>query len=353
MATRTYKQVERDFRAIKKYVNKHTEVKSIKEIATALGLTVSQVQTSLSRHARVRKDIDEMMEKNRREYRNQMKDDNLAKKARKESDAESVNDSQKNHEDAEERVSDNFERFVIDASIMGIDGLFDIFNEICSQKGKLVLTSMTIKELEKMQMFKDCYAKDARRILALAAENEDGFECVLIDEKQGTPDDSIIKYCADNKDSVVLMTADKTMSLKARTLGVRTRFFKHTRIDIKETTKSCYPKKQTLYDAKKCDGKLVINEMEKPFRKILVISKGIEYNSGPRNLNVGDDVYIASKKEEYITFSHFKVTSLDSEKNCVFLYGTRLHALKDLERLPKGSYRSFMKAFLRNKGFSI
>lgn len=339
--TRTYKEVERDYRAIRRYVDTHESVSSFKEIAEALGLTLSQVNTSLKRHERTYKAIVDLMAKNTESSKEKSRVEKL----------ENIEKGQNSNK--VDSSSQEFHRYVIDASISGAEGLYDFMNEIGRNNGKIILTSVTINELEKMQRFYDTDGIGARRILALAAEHVALFECVLIDEKVGVPDDCIIKYCENNKDTVVLLTSDKTMCLKARAYGVETMFFKKSRNSKLPTASNeiSATKKFTLFEAKKRGNNLVVDEFRRQDKKIRIISQGVEFNDGTKHLKVGDDVFVANKRVDYISFVHFKVTSLESEKNCVKVNGKRIYNLEQINNLSKYEYKAFLRDFVRENGF--
>lgn len=366
--TRTMAEINKDYKVCKMYVDKHPSVSSLKEIADAVGLSESQVKTSLSRHPRVFNGINNQIAENQekikaqklaqkeaeKEAKRKAKQETLEAKKKAEAEAKRKAEQEaleaKKKAETESKRSVDFIGFVIDASITGIDGLQDIINKICATKSKIVLTSVTIKELEKMQKYNDTDGKDARRILALAAGNYDNFACVLINETLETPDDCIIKYCADNKNNVVLLTSDKTMELKARTFGVKTHFFKQTKNAPATTTRHAYnstTRGSTLYAARRVGGKLFISDFGNEFKSLRVISNGIEYNSGVAELKIGDDVYVATKKADYMTFAHYKITSLYVENNCKLVYSRRLYDMSGINDLPEAGYRSFMRDFKR------
>ena len=186
--------VERDYRLIKKYVDSHPNIKSLKEISTALGLTESMVITSLSHHPRVYKNLKERINSNKEE----------ALKS------------------AAEEAKKLTQTYVIDASITGFIEVFSLIN-VMLKESSIILTNVTIRELEKLQKYTDTPGHNARRLLAMAAGNEK-FICVKIKENQVTADMNIVCYCAENKDTTTLVTADKTMALYARSLDVKVRF---------------------------------------------------------------------------------------------------------------------------------
>ena len=151
------------------------------------------------------------------------------------------------------------------------------------------------------------------------------FECVVIDETLETPDDCIIKYCAGNKSNVILFTADKTMDLKARAFGVKTKFFKQPK-SAENSMKKPHKKVSTLYEAKRNGNELKITCFVGKFKSIKVISKDIQYSSGSIALKKGDNVYIArTTKDDCIFFIHYEINSTDEENNCKIIYFKKIY----------------------------
>lgn len=343
-------EIEKDYKRIRTVVDT-IPVTSIKEIAKEVGLTEREVKTSLAKHPRIEEKIMAQLDKNKKELKAKKKAKKEGQKPEKK-DEEEANckkalESREKVEQFEE-TADIDTRFVIDASIAGIEELEELFSNVYATNAKIILTSVTIKELEKMQKFHDDDAKAARHILAMAAENQKSFQTVLIDETVGIPDDCIIKYCADNKDNVVLLTSDKTMALKARMYGVVTQYFKRKRTSKFTTAKSMtcsYDKRNTLLSARKIGDDLVISDFNNKYRSILLISDGYEYTDGVQTLKIGDDVYLATKKPEYMTFAHYKITSLSAENNSKLIYSKRIYRESEILDLPKAGYKSFMRDF--------
>lgn len=356
---RTVKQVENDFNSIKKFVKDNQTITSIKEIAIGVGITVHQVRTSLEKHPRVYSNIRQLIDENTEKVRKERLAEKEAIKARKQAEKEALKaekeakkaelEAKKNAKnEAKEKNSEPEQtkqiKFVIDASITGIKNLTDILNKLRSLNGKIVLTNITIEELDKMQRFNDTDGNDARKILSMAAGNLEDFMCVRIDN-QGTADDSIIKYCSDNKENVVLLTSDKTMALTARTFGVKTHFLQQTYITKSNFTHNNNGSRaNTLYAAKRIGEKLFISNFTTPYRSIAIISNGTEFKEGVYELKVGDDVYLATKKEEYLTFAHYCITSLNAENNCRIVFSRRIYDTSEIESLP-AAYKSFMRQF--------
>ena len=239
--------------------------------------------------------------------------------------------------------------FVIDASISGIKGLRSMISFFLAKNARIILTSITINELERMQKFHTIAAVDARYLLSTAAKNPNSFYTVLIDETLETPDDCIIKYCADHKDKVTLLTADKTMTLKARMYGVQAQYFEHEKSTNFATkpmiAQQSHSKTCTLYVARKVGNKLYISNFNNHYRSVMLLSEGFEYTDGVRELKIGDDVYLATKKLDYLTFAHYRIISLSAENNCKLIYSARIRNVHNLSKLPAARYKSFMRDF--------
>lgn len=189
--------------------------------------------------------------------------------------------------------------------------------------------------------YNDFAGKDEKQIIAMISENTN-FHILLIDKELEIPVERIIKYCNENKNQVELITSDKIMELKARNFGVKAKYIKK---EGKESKKYKANRKNTLLIARKYEDKLVIDSFNTKYRKTLVISEGELYDEGIYELKINDEVYLASKKENYMTFAHYCITSLKEVGNCQLIYSMRIYNLTDIDNLPKAEYRSFMRDF--------
>ncbi len=353
---RTPKEIEKDFKRIREAGEIAT---SIRELERMTNLSYEKIKTTMSKHPIVFKKLKEQIALNKQnakdERKRQKEAETLAKAEEKaklraekklnKKEKRSQSDKEEDHSLTGEIPKKSAEGFVIDASITGVKDLRNILSEIFNTKSKIILTSITINELEKMQIMTGIKGADARYILALAAENEEIFENILIDETYDTPDDCIIQYCSENKKGIILLTSDKTMALKARMHEVQVRYLKQTNIITNNgNKKSSNSKIMTLFSARRIGDQLLISEFQTDTKSIRVCSNGIEYEDGVRELKIGDDVYIATKKPDYITFAHYKIISLYSENNCEMIYSKRIYDYKDIDLL-KASYKAFIKNF--------
>lgn len=347
MAKRTQKEIEQDCKRIKEAAKTAT---SIKELEQATGLSYAMINTTLSKHPIIFKRIKEQL------------DINLANREKAKSEAKKqTSPAIKGIETSHVSTADNFSGFVIDASISGVENIKELLLKICTTDKKIILTSITIRELENLQKSITLQGKDARYFLALAAENPKSFVSQLIDETIGIPDDCIIKYCADNKDKFILLTSDKTMALKARMYGVEVQYFKKTnkqtnsKVETLDTNANLVPTStlastnsniRTLFPAKKIGNKLMLSDFHTDTRSIRVYSDKYLYNNGTRELKIGDNVFIASKKDDCITFAHYKMISVEATNNCELIFSRRIYDYSKPD-LPKIIYKKFFNDFLR------
>ncbi|MCI8654651.1 MAG: hypothetical protein HFJ48_02085 [Clostridia bacterium] len=339
---RTQKEIEKDCKRLKEAAKTAT---TMKELENLTGLSYVMINTTLSKHPIMFKRIKEQLAVNKKRAEEKQKELEVKAKAEEKAKKDAMVKETKQSEIVTTNKNNDVSGFVIDASITGIENLREYLSKICSTQTKLILTSITIKELEKMQKFKDIDGNDARFILNLAVEKYNSFETVLIDETLDTPDDCIIKYCADHKESVTLLTSDKTMALRARMYSVQVHYFKQPTLTVNSNTLSTNNSKiMTLLSAKRIGNKLLISNFQTDTRSICVYSEGIEYNDGVRELKVGDDVFISSKKPDYITFAHYRIISLYAENNCELIYSKRFYDNNDID-VPKPAYTSFIKDF--------
>lgn len=334
---KTEKEIKKDLEKVRKL---REEGKSIRKISAELGVTEYQVRKCIAKIT-VEEKVNSNEQSNAQEQKNK--------------------------------------KVVLDASVTGIENL----KELLDKKVIFVLTSITIAELDKLQKFNDKTAVDARNILSTAAENAKKFECVLIDETQKTPDDCIIKYCAEHKDKVCLITSDKVMTLYARMYGVETEYVKqpHNQCQISknleekevviaveeetntvteakpitesntvsETNVLAEYKTVTLTMLKQINDGLFVTEFDNQRMKIQLFSKGLVYSEGCHEVHIGDDLYMATKKDNFVTFAHYKVINLKETDNAKMIFSKRISDKSYIKNLQNSEYKTFLRDFFRDK----
>lgn len=235
-------------------------------------------------------------------------------------------------------------KYVVDASMAGINNLFKIIKE-----KTIVLTSLTIKELDKLQKndINSAISFDARKLLLMAANGESNIELVQIEEKHVIADDNIIDYCSNNKNDVILLTADKVMAINARMKLVNVQYYTRD-TNKKNKSRNTFKSPDNLFSfnqASWISGKMVITDFNTEKNSICVISDNHIYYEGWLELKVGDNIYIITKKGRYIKFTHYEVVTLSQEKNCKIVYSKRFYKSYTRIDVPKKSYKDFIEYY--------
>lgn len=323
MATsrRTPKEIEKDLNKIREAAK---TARSYEDIKRMTDLSVSQIKTTLKKHPIIFKDIQQRLLNNQ----------NPDEKTNNEIESTSTNSGVSRKR--------NLKYFVIDASMSGVADLKVRISEIIASKNKIILTSLTIRELEKLQN----KLEGARYLLREGAKHPESFKCVLIDEELPVPDDRLIKFCADNYKKVILLSADKSMVLKARTYNVKAEYFEFGSENKTSTSSDSSDLSfTTLKVLKMVNEKLVIQDFHTSQLSIRVLSEGREYNQGPLEIHLGDDVYIARNNyNDTFTFWHYKIVSLAPRNNSKDIYQNTIRNSEPLDKIKK-SYQSFVRAF--------
>lgn len=231
---------------------------------------------------------------------------------------------------------------VIDASICGVYNIQDYVSEQMATGKKFIISSITIKELDMLQKINDFSGRNARWLLAIAAENPKNFNAVLINESVGIPDDCIISYCLSNVGTVELLCADKVMALKARCHNISVHYFK-----VQSALNPTYRKNFTepLLHTKKVNTSLTLSDFQRPNLSIRVISQGKEYNDGKISLQIDDDVFVAIIEGSSILFYHYKVASLEMDNFLVVC--SKRYDLFSTINLSEYAYMKFLKDFIK------
>lgn len=176
------------------------------------------------------------------------------------------------------------------------------------------------------------YEVSSKNVMNIFSEKDYTFTIIPIFENSENIQ-QLLQYCIEHPGKFIFLTANPTISKKAKQLS------------------SIPPKKNlsnvmTLQDVRRIGGKLIISEFNTKNKNICVISKGREIFEGPYQLNIGDEVFVATKKREYCTFSHFRIISYGLENNCVLVYHTQLHNMKKINNnLPRDDYQRFVRSF--------
>lgn len=295
--------------------------------------------------------------------------------------------------------------YVFDTSIASeINAWNKVFDEIIKEGNALILTSVVLFELDKLQNYQpqDRSAYGARKLLVRIVEDDENFEVERIEcGNDEIHDDAIIRFCI-GKSNVGLITADKVMALKARMEKINTKYIKKEKLerfcevdrndgityndstDCNETcdvepncsikddiqnfdeavqqsktiiqkeekivskgeNKGTRHSKDVIPGAYFCDGQLMIDEFNTDVFFIKVFSKFAEYSWGPIALSRDDEVFVIIKTDspKEVIFEHYKVTNITPEKNAV-LINRKMINVESWSKLQNTKYRKFVASY--------
>lgn len=319
MNKRTDYQVKKDLNQIKQAVVGNG-AKSIKEISQITGISYYLINKTLSIHPRVGTWIKEQMLANAKKVVENLEQNDLRK---------------------EKEVS--VKKYVIDTSIIG-DAQFQekIDTILKDSEAILILTSLMLEEFDKFQNQEKFLIKaiDAIKLLNFALRNPKKVQVIPIVQSFEIPDETLLQFCKQDP-NIILLTSNKKMALKAKMSGINVEYSNYQeRIENHQF--------RTLFDARYSSKGLKIDLTPTNIRSYAIFSNGIKYETGIKKLKIGDEVFIAKMHKDYITFSHFKVISLESSNNVLLINAFRIYHKEKEKRLAKikpSSYKSFIKDF--------
>lgn len=331
MGRRTNKQIEEDFEKIRQCAA-WGEVKTLEDIGKKLGLSVSAVKNSLKLHPRIEKKILATL-KTRAEEATQAKEAKIIQK-----------EESKPKQVKKNPIGDNKSTltggFVLDASTTGHGQILERLTQIFATKLQVILTSVTVRELDQLQKINDEKGMRARHILADAARNKENYVIVQIEDGQKDPDGDIIDFCVSVCDKFTLLTCDKVMALRARGRGVKAHYF-----DIRESENVTVPirskpataqKEITFDEARQVGNKWFATAYYKEAegKMIVLLDKDNTLATAERELHEGDSIYIIKKYFGYINFCHLEVVRLGARVYCKQVFFKRLYDKQAISILP-------------------
>ena len=232
-----------------------------------------------------------------------------------------------------------FNKYAIDTSIAGNDDIIENLSNLCVNGKKIYITTTTVDELTKLVNNRDTdTAATARKLLKLSTITyPESFQIIDTSEYSGVNnhinqvlgicDSRILQFCYENRDEVMLLTADRAMSLYARSLQINVRCLE---------TRTTFVNKDVLFDRTKTfqlennpdypamhvarqDGGLVIHNPQNYGAgigiRVVNPSTNREFNYGPIYIYSGYLIMIARiDQRNDIHFSVYRMTSTEGLK---------------------------------------
>lgn len=280
-------------------------------------------------------------------------------------------------------------KVVIDASICSLANFNTIWTSIY-EKRKIVLTTVTMRELEKLQKFaEDKQSAHARFILRKALEEIDNFSFKVINETFASNNENIINYCRHHRKTVILLTADKWMSVDAKARGINVIYLSHslggsetdseckensfsemtnedyvnleekqenpteklketTTLEKKEVLQEEPPKEvvTTFYPLKNIkQNNMFLPYMHGQKSSYFVSVNGKQYSDRSAELKLGYYILVVKKKEDgNLLLDEYKITAIRRENNAQRIYCASFEDWNS-EEIPE-KYLSCIKEFV-------
>jgi rRNA-processing protein FCF1 len=333
---RKNEEVEQDFQKI---LGLYKSCSTLDEIAEKSGLTRQMVLTSLKKHPQKRHEVMAQLRENRRNTE----------------ESDETNPVAKEGENSELEGG-----VVIDASITGYPGIIEEIKKI----PKIILTSVTIEELDKLGKINDLPGKVARDISNMALEDEKGkFVFAEITENEDwIPDNRIVNFCKEK--NVSLITSDKIMALKAKCMNVNVRYYKidkkvsqenisntanATKTNEDEYIGEAGKKYVSLWDCKFSEkGEMCVLLRDDDYIKRYLVKKSGEFlKKGKYSVVPGDSLYVSTRKHNqnndkyYFSFAHYQF--LNSNENTVELVTCgRIYTKEQINKFKNSKYKEFL-----------
>lgn len=190
-------------------------------------------------------------------------------------------------------------KLVIDTSCMNDQNPFDVIE----QYDKVVILTTVLKELDKMKKIAEAeYARvNMRRLLALNAQDKYGEKYEVVEVASSSyPDDDILEYCKEHRDSTILFTCDKVLAGRTKPYKIPYILGKpYSKVHVKDAV--TIPKEWVTLDGVfpvKSKEKLGMQITNKPTKQIIVLGKENRRKEAIANIYTiekGDYIIISKK----------------------------------------------------------
>ena len=222
----------------------------------------------------------------------------------------------------------NFSIAMLDTSVYGLDNIFEILEEYAREGKILGITDVVLEELANLQKTMDTKGKCACNFLYIIMDNLSAFQLFEVKHnmlERETIDEAIIRATLDLGKKALLLTSDKEMYIKAALKGVKAKYLLSSKkrenkfeFNLEETREKSKEHKKikakTFIDAHEENGKLFFIRKKRKTQLVKIFSKSGEEKYGDKiELEIGDHVFICTKREDYIRFLDYEVYFLKED----------------------------------------
>ena len=86
---------------------------------------------------------------------------------------------------------------------------------------------------------------------------------------------------------------------------------------------------------------------------MVITQDGKKYSQNICELHLGDDILIASLKDDCLIFVHYKLISMSSENNAQTLFSRRYYATDEIDNLESELYQNFLREFIKKHNINF
>jgi rRNA-processing protein FCF1 len=242
---------------------------------------------------------------------------------------------------------------VIDASAMAIVNIVSRINQMIEEGYRIILLETTREELDKLQKFtgEDVSKRNASKLLSISQGDREHFYNVRERFLFRDPDNRIAQFCMNNRDSVILWTADKRLAAEVNGSNCDVVYLGP------DGMANAQPKTKRVakfFQATMREGKLVISN-NRTDREIWIL-RGNDCFKNPGNgfeLQLNDQILVAIRKENhqyrkaYVAFAAYTVIKISDEQNVEVNYTHQYHDVYEPQtKLSNPQYRAFVLNFI-------
>ncbi len=247
---------------------------------------------------------------------------------------------------------------MLDTSVNNLDNIFEILEEYARDGKILGITDVVLEKLATLQSSSNIITKSSTcNLLHIIKDNIPSFKLFEVKYKmkeKETIDEAVINATLGLKGEALLLTSDKEMYIKAALKGARVKLLLNTsgqekryEFDLgKNEEKSEGNKKKNasiFIDAHEENGKLLFKRKKRKTQIVKIFSRYGEEKQGDKiELEIGDHIFICTKRKDYISFLDYEVYLL-KEDGFLRKYSTKAYNCDAIVNVENHDYKKFIE----------
>lgn len=256
----------------------------------------------------------------------------------------------------------DFSIVMLDTSVSNLDNIFEILEEY-AQDGKILgITDVVLEKLEFLQSADNSTTRASTcDLLHIIKDNIPSFQLFEVKynmREKETIHEAVINATLKLNGKALLLTSDKGMYIRAALKGVKVKLLLNTiaqekkfvfdldKGEEKSEEKGKEKKKKnivTFIDAHEEEGKLFYKRKKRKTQIVKIFSRFGEEKQGDEiELEIGDHIFICTKRKDYISFLDYEVYHLKKDR---FLkrYSTKSYNCDSIVNVENPEYKKFIE----------